>query len=95
MDRAEAHNALSPRLIEDLKTAFSDVHQEKRVRAVVLTGAGENFCAGTDLKVLSAISEKPALESMSEWITIWQHHAELYEQMLRFPKPIIAAVDGA
>ncbi len=95
MDRGGVRNALSPQMVEDLQTAFSDVHQEKRVTAVVLTGAGEHFCSGVDLKVLAAIAEMPRTAAFSEWSTIWRHQVELFEQMLRFPKPIIAAVDGA
>ena len=95
MDRAQVRNALSPQLIEDLSTAFSDVHQEKRVGAVVLTGSGDNFCSGIDLHVLSEITEMPDHAAFPEWLSAWRHLTELYEQMLRFPKPIVAAVDGA
>ncbi len=95
MDRREVRNALNPQLVEDLQTAFADVHQEKRVNAVVLAGAGDHFCSGVDLKVLSEISAMPPRDAQAEWMTIWRHQVELFEQMLRFPKPIIAAVDGA
>ncbi len=94
MDRANARNALSPQLVNDLQTAFSDLHQEKKVSAVVLTGVGDHFCSGVDLKVLREISEMPQQEALGEWLTLWRHQVELFEQMLRFPKPIIAAVDG-
>lgn len=95
MDRPAACNSLSPGLIEDLKTAFSDLHQEKRVRSVVLSGAGDHFCSGTDLAIFSEIADMPEGESLAQWYTAWQHLTELFEQMLRFPKPIVAAVDGA
>jgi enoyl-CoA hydratase/carnithine racemase len=95
MDRPAVRNALNPQLIEDLSTAFSDVHQEKRVGAVVLTGAGDHFCSGIDLRVFSEITEMPEHTALPEWFSAWRHLTELIEQMLRFPKPIIAAVDGA
>ncbi|MFK8111636.1 MAG: enoyl-CoA hydratase/isomerase family protein [Rubripirellula sp.] len=95
MERPGARNALNPQLLEDLSTAFSDVHQEKRVRAVVLTGAGDHFCSGLDLKVLAEIAEMPELNALPEWLTVWRTLSELFEQMLLFPKPIVAAVDGA
>ncbi len=95
MDRAAVRNALNPQLIESLSTALSDVHQEKRVRAVVLAASGEHFCSGIDLRVLSAIAEMPEDEALPQWYSAWQHLTELYEQMLRFPKPIVAAVDGS
>ncbi len=95
MDRAAVRNALNPQLVESLSTAFSDVHQEKRVRAVVLAASGEHFCSGIDLQVLSAIAEMPKEEALPQWYSAWQHLTELFEQMLRFPKPIVAAVDGS
>lgn len=95
MDHPSRHNTLSPTLIEDLRTAFSDLHQEKRVRAVILTGGGEHFSSGIDLSVLSAISAMAVDESQGELFKLWQRYAELLEQILRFPKPVIAAVDGA
>ena len=95
MDRAAVRNAINPQLLQDLSTAFSDVHQEKRVRAVVLAGNGEHFCAGLDLRVFAAIAEMPREEALPQWYASWQHLTELLEQMLRFPKPIVAAVDGA
>lgn len=95
LDRPAARNALNPPLIEGLQMAFSDLHQEQRVRAVILTGCGDHFCSGTDLKVFAAISALPESEALSQWFTAWRHLAELLEQMLRFPKPIVAAVDGA
>ncbi len=94
MDRPKTRNALNPQLIEDLTTAFSDVYQEKRVAAVVLTGSGEHFCSGIDLKVLSEIAQMPEDLALPEWLAAWRALTELYESMLRFPKPIVAAVDG-
>ncbi|MGB7329711.1 MAG: enoyl-CoA hydratase/isomerase family protein [Rubripirellula sp.] len=95
MDRASVRNSLHPTLIEDLQTAFSDVHQEKRVRSVVLSGSGDHFCAGADLRVFGEIVALPEEESFAQWHAAWGHLTELFEIMLRFPKPIVAAVDGA
>ncbi len=95
LDRPARRNALNPQLLQDLSTAFSDVHQERRVGSVVLSGKGDHFCSGMDLQVLSEIAEMPQADALPEWLTAWRHLTELYEQMLRFPKPIIAAVDGA
>ncbi len=50
MNRPEARNALSTKLIEALYAAFCDADADPSVRAVVLTGADPAFCAGVDLK---------------------------------------------
>lgn len=95
LDRPQRRNALNPGLIEDLSLAFSDVHQEKRLTAVVLAGSGNDFCSGLDLHVMREITELETAESSGEWFTTWQALTGLLEQMLRFPKPIVAAVDGS
>ncbi|MEM6470768.1 MAG: enoyl-CoA hydratase/isomerase family protein [Planctomycetota bacterium] len=95
MDRSKSRNALNGQLVADLQQAFSDVHQEKRVRAVVLTGAGDSFCSGVDLKSFAEILDLDEMESAQAWIEAWRQLTELCEALLRFPKPVVAAVDGA
>lgn len=94
MDRRAAGNALDDQLIADLSQALSDLHQEQRVRAVVLSGAGADFCRGMDLDMLKPLTNKDEREALPLWIEQWQRVSELLEQFLRFPKPILAAVDG-
>jgi enoyl-CoA hydratase/carnithine racemase len=92
--RQEKLGALDPILIEDLQTALGDIHLEKKIRAVILMGRGSYFCAGMDLDVMDRIRQLPAQEAMGQWFTLWSRWTECLEIMLRFPKPIIAAVDG-
>jgi enoyl-CoA hydratase/carnithine racemase len=92
--RPEKLGALDPILIEDLQVALGDVHQERKVRAVILVGHGSYFSAGMDLDVMSRIGQLPAEEAMGQWFTLWSRWTECLENMLRFPKPVIAAVDG-
>lgn len=92
LQRPEKRNALSRAMLQELSQAFHDLHLERRVRAVVLTGAGSAFCSGLDLgEIHNASKQDNAWEQ-------WHHDAvqyqELLEQMLLFPKPIIAAVNG-
>jgi enoyl-CoA hydratase/carnithine racemase len=92
LNRPEKRNALSRRLLEDLSQAFHDLHQQRKVRAVILTGAGTAFCAGMDLDEMKATAD---LENpFQQWHEDAVQYRELVEQMLRFPKPIIAAVNG-
>lgn len=93
LNRPQKRNALSRELLAELAQAFFDLHQEKRVRAVILTGAGSAFCAGMDL------AEMEATRKQDDAFVRWQEDVLLYreilEQMLHFPKPILAAVGGA
>jgi enoyl-CoA hydratase/carnithine racemase len=92
LHRPDKRNALTRQMLTDLTEAFNDLHQEKRVRAVILTGSGSAFCAGMDLGEMRETSSQPnALEQWHEDAVLYR---DLVELMLRFPKPIIAAVNG-
>jgi methylglutaconyl-CoA hydratase len=92
LNRADKRNALSRQLLEDLAQAFEDLHQEKKVRAVILTGAGTVFCAGMDLGEMQATSEQA--DAFSQWHADAMQYREVLDKMLHFPKPIIAAING-
>ena len=94
LDHAAGGNRLDERMIADLRQALCDLHQERKVRAVLLTGAGADFCCGIDLQELHRQTQLDALEAMPLWIQQWHRLGELAEQLLRFPKPLVAAVDG-
>lgn len=92
LDRPDKRNALSRQMMSDLQQAFSDLHQEKQVRAVVLTGAGSAFCGGMDLAEMLEASQRD--DAQQQWFHDAVQYKELLETMLLFPKPIIAAVNG-
>jgi methylglutaconyl-CoA hydratase len=94
LDREERRNALTRSTIEDLKQSLGDLHQEKRVRAIVLTGAGSAFCAGLDVHEMHSLSELPEAEQLQQWGDTAESYRELVVQMLELPKPIIASVNG-
>ena len=60
LNNPERKNALSPRMVNELLYALDDARDDAQVRVVVLTGAGESFCAGGDLKQMAG--DGPELE---------------------------------
>lgn len=94
MERPQTRNASSRSMVEELDRALDDLHQEKRVRAVILTGAGSDFCSGMDLRELHATRQQDDFQSLSQLHADWVAVADLLKKILRFPKPVIAAVDG-
>lgn len=54
LDRPEHGNGVTPPLIRDLLGALADLEDDTSIRAVVLTGAGKQFCAGADLHEMQA-----------------------------------------
>ncbi len=93
LSRQETRNALSRDVVARLQEALEDFQGEKRVKAVILTGSGNSFCSGSDLKELHETLKSPQAEQQ------WQQDVEqllmLIETMLRFPKPIICAANGS
>ena len=92
LNRPEKRNALSNRFILALQQALSDLQQEKRVRAIILTGATPCFCAGTDLSEVQEIAKEE--DAVQSWFAHVNAVRELMEAMIQCPKPIVAAVNG-
>lgn len=89
MNRAASRNALDPELLAALGSALREVSSEVGVRAVVLTGAGDAFCSGADLK--GALGDLEANADLGPRIA--QFHA-LIRAIVEAPQPFIAAVSG-
>lgn len=92
LNRPDKRNAVNRQLAAEIIEALNDFMQERSVRAVVLTGSGVAFCAGTDLLEIQTTADTP--DSLAMWHQESQQLKSLIETMLRFPKPIIAAVNG-
>ena len=89
LNRPETRNALDPELLAALAAALSEVALDASVRAVVLTGAGDAFCSGADLK--GALGDLEAGTDLGPRIE--QFHA-LIRAIVQAPQPFIAAVRG-
>jgi enoyl-CoA hydratase len=85
LDRAEKKNALSIALRDEMSDALDALADDERLRVLVVTGAGDVFCAGFDLKEFSQPERADELWASSDR---WHH------TVLTFPLPTIAAVNG-
>ena len=92
LNRPEKRNALNRALQAELVQALDDLHRERRVRTVILTGAGSAFCAGMDLDEMRETAKLD--DAHAQWGKDAETFREVLLTMLRFPKPIIAAVNG-
>jgi methylglutaconyl-CoA hydratase len=90
LNRPEKRNALGEQIIGELKSALAEAEADSEVRAIVIRGAGKDFCAGADLEQLEKVSRASVLENIDSAA----HMAELFLDMRRSKKPIIAAVHG-
>lgn len=91
LNRPEKRNALTPEMIDELTRALNHAAGDPSCGVVLLTGAGEAFCAGMDLAHLEALSAKTVEEHRSDTEQI----ARLLRTLYDLPKPTIAAVNGA
>jgi enoyl-CoA hydratase/carnithine racemase len=94
MNRPERLNALNPTLVDALREFFVGLYWRRDVRVVVLTGAGNAFCAGLDLKERSG-SNSGGQRSIGAGLTAQRRISEIVIAMRRCPQPIIACVNGA
>src|SRR5918911_1693710 len=90
LNRPEKRNALNDALVGALKDALRDADSRAEVRAVVVTGAGADFCSGADLAALQKISENSITENLEDA----QSLAELFALIRRVRVPVVAAVRG-
>src|SRR5690242_8042893 len=66
LNRPDKRNALNDELIAGIKGALRRADQDETVRAVILTGAGPDFCSGADLEALKKISEASVTENLED-----------------------------
>jgi methylglutaconyl-CoA hydratase len=90
LDRPDKRNAISYDLIRELLRAFDEVARSGAL-VLVLTGAGKAFCSGMDLEDLKALIGRTPEQSLEDTETM----ARLFRTLYDFPKPTIAAVNGA
>ncbi len=90
MNRPEARNALSAEMMRLLSHAWDRVNEDDQVRVAVLTGAGGAFCAGADLKAMSASAPSDSFEAGTFDPAVIKSLLKGF----RVTKPLIAAVEG-
>ena len=88
-NRPKQFNAVNPRMAAELADAVVDVKNDSGVRALLVTGEGNAFCSGGDIKFFTSPQATPnALERM-----VTDLHAYI-SRLIRLPKPVVAAVNG-
>jgi enoyl-CoA hydratase/carnithine racemase len=91
LNRPERKNPLTFDSYAELRDFFGNLKNEKKVKAVVITGAGGNFCSGGDVHEIIGPLTKMKLPQLLEFTTMT---GNLVKAMRHCPQPIIAAVEG-
>lgn len=89
MNRPQQMNLLTSEMLDALQGAFDAIAPDKRVRVVILAGAGKGFCAGHDIKEIRALGEQPKIEQL------FAKCSRMMQTITSLPQPVIARVQGA
>lgn len=91
LNRPDKHNAMSGPMLDDLLRAAGELGADPAVRVVILTGAGESFCAGGDLSWMRAQFEATRAEREAQSMRL----AHMLKALNEMPKPLVGRVNGA
>jgi enoyl-CoA hydratase/carnithine racemase len=91
LDRPARKNALTFELYRELTDLFESLQADAAVKAVVLTGAGTDFCSGGDVhEIIGPLTQS----SPQQLLEFTQMTGDLVKAMRACPQPIVAAIDG-
>jgi trans-feruloyl-CoA hydratase/vanillin synthase len=91
LSRPEKRNAMNPRMHEEMAHALELVVADSKVHVIVITGAGESFCAGADIKeFFRDLEDQP--QEQARIIELARHW--MWDVLANAPKPTIAMVNG-
>jgi enoyl-CoA hydratase/carnithine racemase len=93
LNRPDARNSLSEGLIAELHAALEDIHDDAKVRAVVIAANGPAFSAGHDMKELTA-RRADADRGRAYFAQIMDACSAMMQAIVNLPKPVISAVQG-
>ncbi len=89
LNRPERLNATHEPMHQELIRVWRDVHLDRSIRALVVTGAGRAFSAGGDLAMISRMTE-----DYRAVMTMLEETQDLVSEMLRCDTPIVSAING-
>ena len=91
LNRPERKNPLTFESYAELRDFFRDLQSERSVKAIVITGAGGNFCSGGDVHEIIGPLTKMKLPQLLEFTRMT---GDVVKAMRHCPQPVIAAVEG-
>ena len=90
LNRPDKRNALDSEMVSEIRRALAESADNSDVRVVLLAGAGKDFCSGADLAALHQIANATVMENLADARQL----ADVFLDMRRHPRPIVAAVRG-
>ena len=90
LNRPEKRNALNDAMIKQLMSSLRKANDDSSIKAIIITGAGNDFCSGADLSALQKISDSSVDENVEDARSL----LELFTLIRAVTVPVIAAVRG-
>jgi len=90
LNRPDKRNALDSEMVSEIRRALAESADNSDVRVVLLAGVGKDFCSGADLAALHQIAKATVMENLADARQL----ADVFLDMRRHPRPIVAAVRG-
>ncbi|HKI04682.1 MAG TPA: enoyl-CoA hydratase family protein [Thermoanaerobaculia bacterium] len=95
LNRPERKNPLTFDSYREMADTFDRLRHVEEVRAIILTGAGDNFCSGGDVhEIIGPLVEMRDEKRMDRLLEFTRLTGELVLRMRACPQPIVAAIDG-
>jgi methylglutaconyl-CoA hydratase len=91
LNRPEVHNAFDPEMVDAFTATLRQLESRPEVRAIVVTGAGRNFCAGADIEQM----KRSATYTREQNLELARATALMLQTLYTLEKPTIACVRGA
>lgn len=93
LNAPQSINALSEKMLAALSAAFDEIAEDRSVKAVILRSAGNHFCAGHNLKEMTA-RRQDADGGFQYFQDLFATCSEMMLRIVRLPQPVIAEVKG-
>lgn len=91
LNRPEVKNAFHPEMIAEITTTFQNMNTEKNIKAVLLKGEGNIFCAGADLNWMKEMVTYSFEQNIQDSEKLW----DMFEAIKNTEIPVIAKVQGS
>lgn len=88
LNRPRQYNALSSALLQALHAQLDSIASDDSIRVLIVTGSGNAFCSGHDLKEMRALPERKDIDAL------FHSCSAMMKKLVRLPQPVIAAVNG-
>ncbi|MEZ4454350.1 MAG: enoyl-CoA hydratase-related protein [Nannocystaceae bacterium] len=96
LNRPQARNAMSFQMVEEIMAVFEAIRTRHDVRAVILRGAGGNFCAGGDIKDMAGARQLPIGEDGVDPLARYNRlFGTMITEVNAAPQAVIAYIEGA